>query len=235
MTSRTPHPVNVALRRTRRWTAGVLLTSTLAAGGLGLHLADANAANKTDAAVAAGAAATTMTSSATGSSSTPTTSPATTSSTATANPSSTTSSTTTGSSSSGSSASSPTKSLGAGLVELRRHEHEGLVMTVYRHDFSAIGCQHTILTLDPAALVPGGELAENIIEQLDLVASRFRPDSEVSRIAELASSVDVRVVVSPLLGRCIEAALHAAKITDGLVDPTVGRAVAACGYDADIE
>ena len=121
------------------------------------------------------------------------------------------------------------------LVELGHHEHEGLVMSVFRHDFSAIGCEHTILTLDSAALAPGAELAESVVEELDLVASRFRPDSEVSRIAERAVSVDVVVVVSPLLGGCVEAALHAADITDGLVDPTVGRAVAACGYDADLE
>ncbi len=42
-------------------------------------------------------------------------------------------------------------------------------------------------------------------------------------------------MVSELLGGCIEAALHAADITDGLVDPTVGQAVAAAGYDVDLD
>ncbi|MGV1008286.1 MAG: FAD:protein FMN transferase [Dermatophilaceae bacterium] len=107
-------------------------------------------------------------------------------------------------------------------------------MTVHRHEFSAIGCEHTILTLDPTALAPAGELAETVLAELDMVASRFRPDSEVSRIAEVAADGDVVVVVSPLLGGCIEAALHAADITDGVVDPTVGRALVACGYDADL-
>lgn len=37
---------NRALSTTRRWTAGVLLATTLAAGGLGLHLADAYASNQ---------------------------------------------------------------------------------------------------------------------------------------------------------------------------------------------
>ena len=40
MTSRR---TNRALSTTRRWTAGVLLAPTLAAGGLGLHLVDAYA------------------------------------------------------------------------------------------------------------------------------------------------------------------------------------------------
>jgi hypothetical protein len=37
-----------------------------------------------------------------------------------------------------------------------------------------------------------------------------------------------------LLGGCVAAALHPADTTDGLVDPTVGQAVAASGYGADL-
>ncbi len=44
MTSRR---ANRALSTTRRWTAGVLLATTLTAGGLGLHLADAYASSQT--------------------------------------------------------------------------------------------------------------------------------------------------------------------------------------------
>ncbi len=44
MTSRR---TNRALSTTRRWTAGVLLATTLTAGGLGLHLADAYASSQT--------------------------------------------------------------------------------------------------------------------------------------------------------------------------------------------
>ena len=235
MTSRNPRPVNVALRRTRRWTAGVLLTSTLAAGGLGLHLADAYAASKTDAAVAAGAAATTSTSSATGSSSTPTTSPATTNSTAPANPQ------------------QynlfddhrvdlerfvrvvPDEVTWRRLVELRRHEHEGLVMTVYRHDFLGdwLPAHHP----DAGSGGPRAWWRAGREHHRAARSGRFPVPARLGgqSYRRAGFSVDVRVVVSPLLGRCVEAALHAAEITDGLVDPTVGRAVAACGYDADIE
>ena len=58
MTSR---PSNRALSTTRRWTAGVLLASTLAVGGLGLHLADSYAASVSSTVVASGSAAPTTT------------------------------------------------------------------------------------------------------------------------------------------------------------------------------
>jgi thiamine biosynthesis lipoprotein len=69
-------------------------------------------------------------------------------------------------------------------------------------------------------------VAEAMVEELDRVASRFGADSEISGITAATEDADVQVVVSELLGGCLEAALHAADITDGLVDPTVGRAVA---------
>ncbi len=106
---------------------------------------------------------------------------------------------------------------------------------VFTHTFRAIGCDHAVLVTDQAALAPAARLAQDIVAELDLAASRFRSDSEVSRIAERALAGEVMVVISPMLGGCLEAALHAADITDGLVDPTVGRAVAATGYDADFD
>ena len=41
--------------------------------------------------------------------------------------------------------------------------------------------------------------------------------------------------VSEVLEDHLRAAEHAARLTDGLVDPTVGRALAAEGYDADLD
>jgi thiamine biosynthesis lipoprotein len=78
-------------------------------------------------------------------------------------------------------------------------------------------------------------VTEAMVDELDRVASRFRPDSEISRLTAAAAVAGVDVVVSELLGGCIEAALHAADITDGLVGPTVGQAVAAAGYDVDLD
>ncbi len=100
--------------------------------------------------------------------------------------------------------------------------------------FRAIGCDHEILTTDAGSSAEALRIAQELLDELDLAASRFRPDSQVSRIAEAARHTQVTTTVGPLLTSCLVAALHAARITDGLVDPTVGRAVAASGYDADL-
>jgi len=85
-------------------------------------------------------------------------------------------------------------------------------------------------------LVDGGHLwraraaVDSVIEAADRAYSRFRPDSELSG---LAARPGEDVVVSPLLARAIEAALRGAQVSDGLVDPTVGRVLRLSGYDGD--
>ncbi len=66
---------------------------------------------------------------------------------------------------------------------------------------------------------------------MDQVANRFRPDSEIRLLAERAGAP---TRVSPLLARTIRAALRVAQLTEGAVDPTLGRALLAAGYDTDI-
>lgn len=101
--------------------------------------------------------------------------------------------------------------------------------------FRAIGTDHTILATDPDALEPAVRLAQQHLADLDVAASRFRSDSEVSGLARAARSGPVTATVSPLLASYVQAALQTAQVTDGLVDFTVGAAVVAAGYDADIE
>ncbi len=60
--------------------------------------------------------------------------------------------------------------------------------------------------------------------------SRFRPESELSRLNRSPAGV---LEVSPELARAVEVALAAARATDGLVDPTLGAALEAAGYDRD--
>jgi thiamine biosynthesis lipoprotein len=85
-------------------------------------------------------------------------------------------------------------------------------------------------------VVSGGDLAsarqavEGVLDEVDRTYSRFRADSEISRLNAGAGS---RTTVSPLLAEAIEAGLRAARLTDGAVDPTVGSAMRAIGYDAD--
>jgi thiamine biosynthesis lipoprotein ApbE len=71
-------------------------------------------------------------------------------------------------------------------------------------------------------------MLESDLADVDAVCSRFRPDSELVRAA-----TGTEVTVSPLLAEAIAVALRAAELTDGDVDPTVGGAMAALGYDRD--
>ncbi len=107
-------------------------------------------------------------------------------------------------------------------------------MSLHRRTFTAIGCRHTVIATDGDAIEAAEEIARDLVADLDVAASRFRADSEISALARLAARGDAAQVVSPLLASCIAAALHAARITGGLVDPTVGAALVASGYDADL-
>ena len=60
--------------------------------------------------------------------------------------------------------------------------------------------------------------------------SRFRAESELNRVNRDPSEV---VVLSPLFAAALRTALGAAAATDGLVDPTLGCAIVAAGYDRD--
>jgi thiamine biosynthesis lipoprotein len=71
-----------------------------------------------------------------------------------------------------------------------------------------------------------------LLDEVDHVCSRFREDSDLCRANRQAGST---VVVSPLLAQALTAALDAARATDGLLDPTLGRRMTSLGYDDDIE
>jgi thiamine biosynthesis lipoprotein len=73
------------------------------------------------------------------------------------------------------------------------------------------------------------------LAELDVACSRFRPDPEIARIARAPGDGAgmVTVTLSPLLAEAIAVALRAARLTDGDVDPTVGAALRALGYDRD--
>lgn len=105
----------------------------------------------------------------------------------------------------------------------------------YARSFTAIGTTNRIVTTDPTSIVPAYARAVAYLDDLDRVASRFRTDSEISRLTERARTTDLTVPISPLLADVLSAVLTAARLTAGLVDPTVGAAVATLGYDDDID
>lgn len=89
---------------------------------------------------------------------------------------------------------------------------------------------HLLLTR-PEALAQARAVVDAELDRIELAASRFRPDSE---ICALAAAGGARTPVSPVLADLIEAALAAASLTGGDVDPTIGSAMIALGYDRDI-
>ncbi len=88
-----------------------------------------------------------------------------------------------------------------------------------------------LLVTRPDALPQARAVVDAELDAIERAASRFRPDSE---ICALAAAGGARTAVSPVLADLIEAALAAARLTDGDVDPTVGSAMIALGYDRDI-
>jgi thiamine biosynthesis lipoprotein len=70
------------------------------------------------------------------------------------------------------------------------------------------------------------------VEAVDLACSRFRPDSE---LASFHANAGRTVEVSPLLFEALDIAYKVAERTHGAVDPTVGSALAALGYDRHFE
>lgn len=92
----------------------------------------------------------------------------------------------------------------------------------------ALGCDVRLLVTDPAALPRARDLLTADLAALDLAASRFRADSEVSRIAAAGGQT---VPISPVLADAIWAALAGAELSDGDLDPTLGSALARLGYD----
>jgi thiamine biosynthesis lipoprotein len=94
----------------------------------------------------------------------------------------------------------------------------------------ALGTLVRLVVTDPRCLAGARAVLEADLAAVDLACSRFRADSE---ICALRGGPGQRV--SPLLAEAIAVALRAAELTDGDVDPTVGAAMSALGYDRDFE
>jgi FAD:protein FMN transferase len=96
--------------------------------------------------------------------------------------------------------------------------------------FAALGTTAVLLVADPAAAIAAREVLDAELAAIDLACSRFRDDSELSR---LNCSQGSTVKVSALFLEALEVGLRAAELTDGAVDPTVGTAMRILGYDRD--
>ena len=97
-----------------------------------------------------------------------------------------------------------------------------------RHAFRAMGTEVEFLldAEDPSLLREG----EAEFRRLEGIFSRFRPDSELSRLNEAGERH-----VGPELFEVIELAVEAREASCGRFDPTVHAAVVAAGYDRSFE
>jgi thiamine biosynthesis lipoprotein len=96
--------------------------------------------------------------------------------------------------------------------------------------WQALGTNVVLRTVDPAGLASARKAVESQLAAIDRACSRFRADSELSRLNDRPGRT---VQVSPLLFDALALALDAASVTNGDVDPTLGRALELAGYDRD--
>ena len=75
------------------------------------------------------------------------------------------------------------------------------------------------LVLEGGDMARGRKSVSDLLDQVDRTYSRFRSDSELSL---LNGRTGQRVPISPLLTWALAAALRGARLTHGLVDPTLG-------------
>jgi len=96
----------------------------------------------------------------------------------------------------------------------------------------ALGTLVQLVVTEPPCLAEARRLLESDLAEVDAACSRFRADSE---IRALRTGAGRTTKLSPLLAEAIAVALRAARLTEGDVDPTVGAAMSAIGYDRDFE
>src|ERR1700730_1408703 len=91
----------------------------------------------------------------------------------------------------------------------------------------ALGTLVQLVVTDPAAGPEARRLLTHDLAAVDAACSRLRAHSAIRSLHGGGQQV------SPLLAEAVAVALRAARLTDGDVDPTVGGAMAAIGYDRD--
>ena len=105
-------------------------------------------------------------------------------------------------------------------------------MSLRAVSWAALGTSAVVSVTDAAALATARRAVTHELEAVDLACSRFREDSELARVHAAGGAP---VSIGPVLAEAVAVALEAARRTDGLVDPTVGAALIAAGYDRDFD
>jgi len=95
---------------------------------------------------------------------------------------------------------------------------------------AALGTTARLAVWPPENAGPAMTAVDDVLSALDLQASRFRPDSEISWVHRGDGGL---YMLSDGLAEAVRVALAAAAWTGGLADPTVGAALISLGYDGD--
>jgi thiamine biosynthesis lipoprotein len=107
------------------------------------------------------------------------------------------------------------------------------IMSWPSHTFRAMGSQITLWLEAGEGVTPGAfAQAEALFAEVELALSRFRPESELSRLNARPGEWQA---VSLLLWQVLSRALALARETGGFFDPTLLNALEAAGYDASFE
>lgn len=105
-------------------------------------------------------------------------------------------------------------------------------MTPSSRSFPALGTTAVVCVSDSEALLDAGAMLKRELAAVDAACSRFRRDSELTRLNAAAPKA---VRVGETLFEAVSIALRVAAQTQGLVDPTVGRSLRLTGYDRSFE
>lgn len=98
--------------------------------------------------------------------------------------------------------------------------------------FPALGTSVFVAVREARDLAAAHRLAVEVLRDVDEVCSRFRDDSDLSRVN---AHPGTWVEVDPLLVAAVTVAVDAARETDGLVHPLLGRQLVQLGYDRDFD
>ena len=96
--------------------------------------------------------------------------------------------------------------------------------------FGALGTYVFLATRDPGEIGLARRLTEAALAEVDRTCSRFRDDSDLVRAN---ASAGRWVEVDPILVAAVTVAVGAARVTQGMVHPLLGRNLVSCGYDRD--
>jgi thiamine biosynthesis lipoprotein len=96
--------------------------------------------------------------------------------------------------------------------------------------WEALGTSAQVVVAEATALPAARAAVERELTAIDLACSRFRDDGELARVH---AANGAPTTIGALLQEAVAVAIDAARRTDGLVDPTIGAAMIAAGYDRD--